>query len=617
MAIDLSQYVSAQRAKGLTDEQIKQQLEGLASSEEINQALGSPTLTPVAKQAVPATEAHHLNGPLVLLTLGIVFILVAYIFILFSAWPDLTHLMRFVVIAAPNALLLLISFFTRKRAEWQKIDSATCAFGLALLPITTGTFLYQFGFQTDLEPQLFLLATSISLPLLLLADYLRKQTFTAALAMLNLTMAFFFLGSYLKWSELVGSSVEIIGGLIALALSIYALTENDERHGRSYQALSAVLLVFGLPSLLGKLLNYEIWDQNGDLLIIFAVINGVVGLAIASLYGWLFVKRTHNELVIQRFLQLLATLGLVFLPIFAFASNDQILILPTLIVSLLVLIFGLLVGVRLIFSLGIVGVFMTLLIFLFKEASGLGSTIVLLTLGFVAIALSIILSRVKLAATKALYSASLAKNLGIISDEEAEGLSDRAANRRISWGRIALLLLLVFTIVPMILSFAYSRQALESQPPIYQNYTCSSSCQLGNVSFSVPSGWSGIGEKGATQLYVNYTDYSSTAASPRQQATLTVTEEDLGDGQSSQDYYNQPSQTDYFPPETTEDFTTESGWQGQLLTADNSADRSSFTLILIDQRTAYHFYLSSYYLPEAQAKAQFMGIVATARLVSD
>jgi hypothetical protein len=204
----LREYVAKERARGVDDEQLRQELLSKGWDPIAVHRL-------VAGEASVKTESQlHLSGTNVLLITGLSLIFIAAVTFIGYSWPQLSPLSRFLLIAIPNFFLFAIGSFLAKGDELKTVKETTHMAAHLMLPITAGVFLYQFGYYEKADALLMAYSVLLALPLSLYAALVKQRSYGALLVTLNL-----------------------------IALAIFLLTDQDLNGWRSSLILTVVSLL--------------------------------------------------------------------------------------------------------------------------------------------------------------------------------------------------------------------------------------------------------------------------------------------------------------------------------------------------------------------------------------
>lgn len=458
---ELRNYIEKQRLYGISDPIIRKMLlDSGWDSDLVDSAFGHHTVPDVPptppthsennlevltsepyqhkQKTTWGLENTHLNASQALLTVGLILILVAATVIVFYNWSSLTPIMRFLVAAIPNLLLFIIGYYSRRQSTLSHIDDGTNAVGLLLLPVTIGTFYFQFNIVSNVDSFLFFLSAVTAIPCMIAFDYWRRQAYAAVLTAVMIAAAVIFFGMYQEWNGSTWYWVGVLFGIATFITAVVADRMQNDDHRTPYEVISAIAFFFFVPLFLADLIKT---DNSPSSLILFAFAAGLAGMVVGSCYRWLFAKISMTEFQLQRFVQFGALLSLIY-PVIGLIGNQSIYVVPSLIVAAILILLAMLIGVNLMFVMGVTDLAISLLMVLFKELTDIKTPIFLFMLGFFAIGLSMFLGRIKVA-RQSFYQASLAKSLGVISDKESESLGHTTQNLKIHPALIILLLLVL------------------------------------------------------------------------------------------------------------------------------------------------------------------------------
>lgn len=360
----------------------------------------------------PEKTPKHLTSSQAFFIIGVALIITATVVIIIYSWPTLNPLMRFLAIAIPNVILFLISLFV-KDINLVYVKKGTHATGLLMLPFSIGVFLYQFNIIDTLDSFLFFWPSLIVLPIYLYNDLAKKLNYAAAFVLIDAIAVLLFLFLHLKLDFKTVSGLMLIGAAICLFIAWISKIKNDKNHYESYALVSTLLFSFSIPAFISNLFTSS--------LLTISLVGGAALLIVAYLFGKLLIPWTKFEYSLQSFI-LIIFLFMLFVPLVSLASDKTIYSLLIIGLSLAVITIGLLFGINLIFIGGILAFIIGLLIPLLQSVGNISVPILLFIGGFLAIGLSILIGKSKIA-KKTLYSESSAQRFCMISDATGKKLT--------------------------------------------------------------------------------------------------------------------------------------------------------------------------------------------------
>lgn len=406
---------------------------------------------------VDQTSGHskHFSASQILLALGIALVIVATIVIITYSWPELSPISRFLAVAIPNAIILLISLLTGKNPMLNHIKQGTHVTGLIMLPVSAGVFLYQFGIINDINsPALFLWSLLLVLPVYIFYDLYQKLNYAAILTLVDVFGLISFLISYLQIESLeFVTAIYLLSGLMSLTIAWMAKKMQDNRHLLPYSVYGALVLFFDLPFFVWAIFGGDSFFGGGDTasLLATSLIGGSALFLAALMIGKLFKPTTELEHALQKFL-MLGFLATLFLPLFMLSSDEKIYSILNIVFGIAVLLVGTIFGISLLFYGGLVGFIYGLLIPLLTFVSGISIPILLFLIGIIAILLSIFVAKSSLV-KKSFYFESVALYLGAISDSQASQLTAQkflSKNRGFSFVYGCVVISLALWLIPML-----------------------------------------------------------------------------------------------------------------------------------------------------------------------
>ncbi len=408
----LREYIAKERARGVDDEQLRQELLSKGWDPIAVHRL-------VAGEASVKTESQlHLSGTNVLLITGLSLIFIAAVTFIGYSWPQLSPLSRFLLIAIPNFFLFAIGSFLAKGDELKTVKETTHMAAHLMLPITAGVFLYQFGYYEKADALLMAYSVLLALPLSLYAALVKQRSYGALLVTLNLIALAIFL---LTDQDLNGWRSSLILTVVSLLGLITAWVYKKRGQEESIPALvsaGTILYIISFSSLVSDVTRQVTSDRTA-IIGFAAIITGVGLLKTAALFGHLFKPWTRLEFFHQRLL-IAAAMLITFITLIGAEGGETILTVISVVFSAIVVIIGMETRVKFMTVLGLVGGSISLLSLLFSNIDRVMVVVLMFIVGFAAILLSIFLAKRGSVST---IEAAPTWNVGFIDDKTAATLT--------------------------------------------------------------------------------------------------------------------------------------------------------------------------------------------------
>ncbi len=407
----LRQYIDSQRVKGVADDAIRAELLTKGwDSIVVHRAL-SGLEGAEGKNGVP------MNRQSIILLLGLGLIFLGALGFLGYGWPDLSPIARFLMIAIPNFCLFLTGHLLAKGDQLKRTKELTYATTGLLLPVTIGTFLYQFGIYQYFDGLLIAYSLLISLPVYIYAAGLQYRH---AFLLLSLSSLGILLG-LLADTNLDGwrsSGLTTIVGAINIFMAKRAKDGEAHAYFPGLLSVGTVLAIIGWPTVFNDALALA--GIGGDLALVLGSIFSTGGLVyVAIMLGCHLIPTSRTELFHQRLL--LVGAALIGFSSILSGESQALLSLVGVLLGTALAILGLEAKVSLLKWLGSVGAVMSLLGLLVSNIDRELVIILFFVAGFAAVLGSIMMVKREAKANAEAVEQS-GWNIGLISDLQAKQL---------------------------------------------------------------------------------------------------------------------------------------------------------------------------------------------------
>lgn len=402
----------------------------------------------------PATGRKRFDLTRAFVVIGAILIVLAVVIVIYSKWYSVGPLGKIMFLLLPMSLLYALSAVLSKKERYGEIGNVTLGLGSFILPFCIGTVICQTKLIEEINPLVIFLSALLSLPVFVILEYLFKKIFIGVFTVIALYVAYFALAANYRLELIPILWLTVLLSLIILAIG-FLLIKNQKSNASIYTVFGTIATLVALPvSVLYTINEQRPLSFEIDSLIISLF--GILDLAIASLYYFLYKKFNHHSLYsLKRIVEEIALIVVLF-PWVTLGFSKVGYSALALALSALMIFSSTKIWINSLLYVGSLGVIITVLSITSNIfADSIGWPIVVFAAGFASIGIGLLIRKL-IKERKETGTLPILFGLGIDPNEKPT---------HFSVGRIILILLLILFGMPLIvyLLFMFSRDAFNGR----------------------------------------------------------------------------------------------------------------------------------------------------------